>query len=170
MKLKTHINYIDVTNEWLNRTKSFSSVTDAKYYEHNGKKYYVDGKKVVLNYSTHEKEVAELLTKTFGGTIIMIPRINYPKGIKTPDYIWNNESLDLKEIHSNGKNTINRAIENSKDQSNNFIVDITNSKLLISDVVRILNNYKYFKNRKWIKYIIVIKNKKIKIFKHNKRN
>ena len=170
MKLKINKNFIDVTDIWLNKSKSFHMVKDAKYYENNGNKYYVDNKNIVLDYSRHEKEVAELLTKTFGGTIYMIPRINYPKGIKTPDYIWNNERWDLKTIHGNSKNSLYDSIKNSKEQSNNFIIDITKSMLSLTDATRIVNNKNIMRTRKWMRYIIIIKHNNIKIYKNNKRS
>ena len=170
MILKTDKNYIDVTNEWINKSKSFSNVIDAKYYEHNGKKYYVDNKNVVLDYSRQEIEVAELITKTFGGTIYMIPRINYPKGIKTPDYIWNNERWDLKTIHGNSKNSLYDSIKNSKEQSNNFIIDISKSKLSTLDAERQIAKIFDSSIRKWIRYIIIIKHNNIKVYKNNKRS
>jgi hypothetical protein len=75
------LNYKDVTNDWIKNRKNYKSIIDANYFEHNGKKYYVDGKKVVLDYSTKEKEVALWLVNTFGGELYMLPKINKPDGI-----------------------------------------------------------------------------------------
>ncbi len=33
----------------------------------------------------------------------MLPRVNYPEGIKTADYLFRGEYWDLKEIYGNGK-------------------------------------------------------------------
>lgn len=50
------INYIDVTEEWINNAKPNSYVVkDANYYLKDGIKYYVDNKNVVLDYSFEEK-------------------------------------------------------------------------------------------------------------------
>ena len=159
MKLKTDKNYIDVTNEWINKSISFHMVKDAKNYEYNNKKYYVDGKKVVLDYSHHEKEIAELLTNTFGGTIYMIPRVNIPEGIKTPDYIWNNEYWDLKSITGNSNNTVDSILKNNKTQAKNFILyfKTQNIQKFIKQIQNIYNNT----HRRWIRYIIVLNYNKI---------
>ena len=84
--------YIDVTKEWLDEaTPNDGIVTEASFYSNDKNKYYVDGKNVVLDYSKQELEVAKWLLDTFGGNIYMLPRINNPSGIKTADYLWNNE-------------------------------------------------------------------------------
>ena len=51
----------------------------------------MDGKYIVLDYSKKEKEIAVWLEKNFGCEIYMIPRINIPENIKTPDYIFRGE-------------------------------------------------------------------------------
>ena len=87
MLTKEKTQYIDITNEWLNKPHSFGVVKEAKYYEYNGKKYYVDNKMIVLDYSKHELEVANLLTETFGGVIYMVPKVinnGLGFGVKTP--------------------------------------------------------------------------------------
>ena len=48
--------------------------------------------------SEREIEVAKILGKAYGGQANIIPRINNPAGIKTPDYIINNEKFDLSKI------------------------------------------------------------------------
>lgn len=167
MKLKEKQNYIDVTKEWMNKSKRFSNVLDAKYYEHNNKRYYVDNKNVVLDYSRHEKEVAKLLTKTFGGTIYMMPRINIPEGIKTPDYMWNNEYWDLKIVRGNSKNTIDSILKDNKTQAKNFILIINSNNIqkYINQIKSIYNN----RYRKWIKNIIALNHNKI-ILLYEKRD
>lgn len=127
-------NYIDVTNEWLiNATPNSHKVKDRNYFQHNGIKYYVDNKNVVLDYSKKEKEVAKWLENTFGGEIYMLPRINKPDGIKTADYLFRGEKWDLKTIKGNSNQVIYHSIRKNKKQSNNYIFDITNSKLTLKE-------------------------------------
>lgn len=168
--VKEKINYIDVTDEWICNATPFShGVKDQNYFEHNGIKYYVDGKNVVLDYSKKEKEVALWLEATFGGEIYILPRINKPDGIKTADYLWNGEYWDLKEIKSNGKRVIDNRISNSKQQSQNFILDITDS--LLSDDNILEQIIKIFKSndRNWLNAFIVKKgNNLIKVFVRKK--
>lgn len=124
--------HIDITKEWINSaTPNSNKVLDLNYYVHEGIKYSVDGKYIVLDYSKKEKEIAVWLEKNFGGEIYMIPRINIPENIKTPDYIFKGEKRDLKVINGKSNQVFYHAIYNKSNQSNNFIFDITNSSLTL---------------------------------------
>ena len=113
-------------NEYI--TKKKYQIKKQKYFIANdGTRYNVDVKHVVLEPTSREIEVDSLLGNVFGGEVKIIPRINYPKRIKTPDYIINNKKFDLKQIAGNGKNTLDTAINKKKKQSNNFIFDISKS-------------------------------------------
>lgn len=108
-------NFIDVTSEWIKNAKPNTHIVkDRKYFEHNGIKYKVDNKNIVLDYSDKEKEVAIWLENTFGGEIYMLPRINKPDGIQTADYLFRGEYWDLKKITGKGKNTLDSAINKKK--------------------------------------------------------
>lgn len=82
-KLAIKNNYIDITNEWLILATPNSHIVKEQYYfDYEGKRYYVDNKNVVLDYSKQELEIAIWLENTFGGPIFMLPRVNNPEGIK----------------------------------------------------------------------------------------
>ena len=164
-------NYIDVTDEWLrDATPNSHKIEEQLYYEHGGVKYEVDGKKVVLDYSKKEIEVAEWLENTFGGEIKMIPRVNYPEGIKTPDYIFRGEYWDLKSPNGNGKRLLEDLIKNNREQARNFIVDISNSKITImklnTQIFKLFNS----KNTNWVNILIVIKLNKLICIVRRKRD
>jgi len=162
------LNYKDVTNDWIKNRKNYKSIKDATYYEHNGTKYYVDGKKVVLDYSEKEKEVALWLVNTFGGKIFMLPRINNPQNIETPDYLWNNARWDLKTLSKKAiskKRAIDNIIKTAKNQTDNIILDITNTNLPKNNILKQIKKIYKTTGRSWVDTIIVIKNYKlIKIF------
>lgn len=167
-------NYKDVTKEWLdNAIPNSHEVKDMTYFEHNGIRYEVDDKNVVLDYSSKAKEVAEWLENTFGGKIYMVPRVNKPESISTPDYFWKKEFWDLKEITKKATSK-NRAVDNvikvAKKQSKNIILDVSNSKIerniLINQVRKIYST----KGREWVNKIIVIDDKKLLlIYERNKK-
>lgn len=161
-------NYTDVTNEWIiNAKPNTHIVKDRKYFEHNGIKYKVDNKNIVLDYSDKEKEVAIWLENTFGGEIYMLPRINKPDGIQTSDYLFRGEYWDLKKITGKGKNTLDSAINKKKSQSNNFIFDISNSEITLEAIDKQLSSIYENKYRKWIDKIIVKQNNNVIVI--NKR-
>lgn len=150
--------YIDVTKDWLdNATPNSYKVEDRQYFEKDGIKYQVDGKNVVLDYSTKEKEVAEWLENTFGGEIYMLPRVCEPDGISTADYLWNGEKWDLKTINGIGKRVIEDAVKKKKEQANNFIFDITPSKIEKENLYKQLQKLYNSKTTNWIDKVIVKK-------------
>lgn len=157
--------YYDVTEIW-NKTATPNSnkIIDSKSYVHDGVRYVVDGKNVVLDYSEQEKNIAEWLESTFGGQLRMNPRINNPEGIKTSDYIFRKESWDLKTIQGNSNQVLYHAIRKKKSQSNNFIFDITKSELSINDAIKQIEKIYKRPDSDFVKRIIIKKNQDFKIF------
>ena len=155
-------NYIDVTDEWIKNKVNHGKVLDSYYYISNNTIYIIDGsKKVQLNYSKKELEIAEWLVNTFGGTLYMKPRVNYPFGIKTADYFWKGEYWNLKVLKNVTSKTraVDNIIKNQKNQSHNFIIDVTNCNLPIECIVtqvKQLFNIKREK-RNWVNKIIIKK-------------
>lgn len=163
--IKQENKYKDITSNFVKAKKY--KVKEQQYYKDNqGNKYKVDGKNVVLEPTRREREVANTLGKIYGGQVNIIPRINEPENIKTPDYIINNEKFDLKQITGGGKWTIEGNLKGKKEQANNFIIDITNAKLDIQEAkrqIKIIYNSSHFT---WINKIILIKEESmIKIYK-----
>lgn len=163
-------NYIDITSEWLETaTPNSHIVEDRQYFEYKGNRYNVDGKNVVLDYSSQEKNIAKWLENTFGGEIYMLPRINNPDGIQTADYLFRGEYWDLKEITGKGKHTLDSAIKKKKSQSNNFIFDISNSEITVESINKQLNLIYKSKDRKWVDKIIVKQNKNVIVINKRKQ-
>ena len=157
-------NYYDVTEAWINTaTPNSNKIIDSKSYVHNGKRYIVDGKHVVLDYSTYEKEIAEWLENIFGGQLRMNPRINYPMGIKTSDYIFRKEPWDLKTINGDSNQVLYHAIYKKKSQSNNFIFDISNSKLTIQNAIKQVINIYNRPDTQFVKRVILKKDQDFKV-------
>jgi len=161
LKIMYERSYKDVTKEWLeSATPNSHQVLDRNYFIYDGKKYIVDNKNVVLDYSKKEKEIAEWLENTFGGEIYMIPRVNYPEGIKTPDYLFKNEGWDLKTITGSGNQTLYHAIYKKSQQSNNFIFDISTSNLSLEDAEKQIERLYDRKDTDFLKKTIIKKDKK----------
>lgn len=75
------------------------------------------------------------MIENFGDKIYLIPKVNVPIRIKTADYLYKKEYWDLKTIYSNGKRTIDNQLKKSRDQASNFIIDISHSKMDVSDAI-----------------------------------
>lgn len=156
--------YYDVTEIWSNTaTPNSNKIIDAKSYVHNGVRYKVDGHNVVLDYSNQEKEIAKWLESTFGGQLRMNPRINYPEGIKTSDYIFRKENWDLKTINGDSNQVLYHAIYKKKSQSNNFVFDITKSNLSIKDAIKQIEKIYKRPDTKFVKRVILKKNQEFKV-------
>lgn len=154
--------YINVTKEWLDKARPNDGiVTEASYYSNDKNKYYVDGKNVVLDYSKQELEVAKWLLDTFGGNIYMLPRVEYPSFIKTPDYLWNNEKWDLKTLSGTSKTFLDDGIKRSKMQANNFIIYITNNPLSFDEITKQTTSLYNSKYRSWVNILIFKKGNKL---------
>lgn len=119
--------FADITGKWYPDAKPNSHpVRDLQEYTVNGVTYKVDGHNVVLDYKPHEKEIAQLLEQEIGGELFMIPRVNNPQGVSTPDYLFHGRGYDLKTLGKDaGKNTIFNRVKNAKKQAHNFIIDVT---------------------------------------------
>ena len=65
--------YTDVTAQWRETaTPNSHQLQDLQEYTTGGVTYKVDGHNVVLDYSPHEKEIAELLEREFGGELAFL--------------------------------------------------------------------------------------------------
>lgn len=150
--------YVDVTKNWYEEAKPNSHVVqDLQEYSVNGVTYKVGGTSVVLDYSHHEKEIAELLEKEFGGELYMVPRVNSPEGISTPDFLFRGIKFDLKTIHGNGKNTFYNAVSKKSAQANNFIFDISACQLDTAEIRRQISSLFDSSHTAFIDTVVVIK-------------
>ena len=92
----------------------------------------------------------------------MVPRVNYPQGISTPDYIFHGKEYDLKTIGSTtGKNPIVNRIKKAKRQADNFILDVSKSSLSDSELDEQLKKIFTDTETKFVKEIVVVKDGKI---------
>ena len=134
----------DATEEWLYKAKpNTGKVLEAKSYTTpDGVRYEVDGVNVIVRYSKHEYEVANLLVDTYGGKIYMSPEIaGKYAGIRTADYIYNGERWDLKTTKFESKDPIRNLVKKKKGkiQAENFIIEIPDD---FNDYDRIYNEVK----------------------------
>ena len=154
---------VDVTAEYLSTaTPNSHVVQDLLAYVVNGTAYIVDGHNVVLNYSSHEKEIAELLERELGGEIFMVPRVNSPEGVSTPDYLFRGEAFDLKTLGSEvGKNTIFNRIKKARRQAKSFVIDVTQAQLTEEVIAEQIEKVYKMKETMFVDKVIFISSGKI---------
>ena len=157
--------YIDITDQYTQKKKY--QIKKQKYFiGDDGTRYNVDGRHVLLKTTQDEREIANILGQIFGGKIGLVPVVLQPKEVQTPDYIVNNKKFDLKQITGNGKNTLDTAINKKKRQSNNFVFDISKSKMEIKQALSQIDRIYNAKNRTWVNIIVLVKDKIVlKVFK-----
>lgn len=162
--------YVSVKEKWLsNVDPSKAKVSEMNFWEHNGQKYQVDGKHVVLDYSQKEKEVGEWLSKTFGKHVKMAPRVNFPEKIPSPDYLVDGLKFDLKEITGSGKGVVDGNLRKAKQQSENVVFDVTRTKLSNYEILSQLEKV-YDLNRRGLGIAIIKDGEElIDILKPNKK-
>ena len=162
--------YVSVKEKWLsNVDPGKAKVSEMNFWEHNGHKYQVDGKYVVLDYSQKEKEVGEWLSQTFGKHVQMAPRVNFPEKIPSPDYLVDGLKFDLKEISGSGKGVVDGNLRKAKQQSENVVFDVTRTKLSNDEILSQLEKV-YELNRRGLGIAIIKDGEElIDILKSNKK-
>lgn len=147
-----------IKTEWLKRfDKDKAKVEYRDYWEYKGEKLVVDGHKVKQDHEPEEKAVAELLSNKLGTKVELVPRVNFPQNVQTPDYLIDDKGFDLKRITGVGKNVIDGAVQDHKQQATNFVLDITKTPLSLSEVFERIDKVYWSKNRSWVNIMIVIK-------------
>ena len=74
------------------------AVQELQEYTVNGVTYKVDGHNVVHDHTSHEKEIAELLAREVGGEIFIVPRVNNPQKVSTPDYLFHGKGYKKRSL------------------------------------------------------------------------
>lgn len=170
---RTAKNYVAVpVKKWYPDAKPNSHpVQDLLEYTHEGVTYKVGGRAVQLTYGTHEKEIAELLEREVGGEIYMVPRINIPQGIRTPDYLFHGRKYDLKTLKpSDGKNKIFNRVKNAIGQATCFIIDVTDSSLDDATIDSQIAKIFWSKDTQFVDEVVIVKRNQItKILKRTKK-
>ena len=160
----------DITSEWTGTTRKSGAVIDLQDIVIDEKKYRVDGRYVLLDYSEHEKNVAEIVAKMYGKEVQMIPRVTYPQGVSTPDFKINGKGWDLKTISTDGKNVLYNAIKKKKRQAGSFIFDVTDCPLEEDEIIVQVNNLFRSTHLSFLEEVALYKDEKIiGVYQRNKK-
>lgn len=159
----------DITSFWVKSGENIGKVEDLQEYIVNGEIFKVDGKKVILDYSKHEQEIANIIAKETGKNIKMVPRVTFPQNIQTPDYLIDGIRFDLKTPLGNGKNTLYGMVKSKKKQANNFVICADKTALSMDEIEQQIQGIYSSRNTAFVDAIILVRNKKIiKVYKRNK--
>ena len=107
-------------------------------------------------------EVAELLKSLFDKKVSLVPEVKGKfKEVQTSDYLIGDQRWDLKELSGSSKDAIRNAISKRKRQADYFIIDVTKSKLGISEINSQAENVFRADNTKFVKGLMIIKEQEI---------
>lgn len=160
----------EITNKWTDSAGKSGTVDNLQNIIIDTQEYRVDGRYVVLDYSEHEKNVAEIIAKMYGKEVQMIPRVVYPQGVSTPDFKIEGKGWDLKTISTGGKNVLYNAIKKKKRQAGNFIFDITDCPLKEGEIMEQVNNLFRSTHLSFLEEVALYKDRKIVgVYQRNKK-
>lgn len=167
MRRRKQLNYEDITRKMHSKLIKDGRVVEQDFIEINEKKYFVNGRNVVYKHNGRELEVAKLLYQTFGGEVRILPNVNFPQGIKSADYIFKGEKIDLKTITSKRINDcVKTAIRDSEKQAHNFIIDNTLQTVGDGAILKQINEIYEMGKFLWVNMIYVLKDDKfIRVYK-----
>ena len=139
-----------------------NKVIEMDSYVVDGTTYKVDGKHVIIDVTSRERKVAELLSRTYKKDVQLVPRIVFPKGVSTPDYMIDGRKYDLKEPTGSGKNLFYNMVHKKKNQANNFVFDVSNCPLNDTEIVKQVDGIYSSSHTAFVDEIIIIKDGEIK--------
>lgn len=133
-----------------------------RYVAPNGYTYKVDGVNVKQNNSEKEIAISKLIHDIFGGDIFLIPEVNGKyNGVKTPDYIWNKERWDAKELKSTKEEAIRNLIHKKREQAENFIIDISENTLSDETIIEQAEKIFTYENTNFVDKLMIIRDSNI---------
>lgn len=150
----------NVINKYVDGKEHTPNINISNQVTKNGKTYVVDGRNVVSDHSNYEHQVASWLSSKTGLKVDILPRVNNPDGISTPDYLVDGVPFDLKSFGGSGKYVIDNNSRKAKKQAPNIIFDATNSSLSDEELLRQLNDV-YRSGRRGLKTAILKRNDEI---------
>lgn len=161
--------YHDITGNWYpDAVPNSHPVQDLQSVTVNGVTYQVDGDNVKLEYSPHEKEIAELLEREVGGELYMVPKVNEPQSVRTADYLFHGHYYDLKTLEQvpPGKNPIYNPVKKSNGQTAKVIVDVTIPDLDAATIEKQVDKIFWSRETRFVDEIVIIRGDKIeKVYK-----
>ena len=159
------LNHMDITNEWTKKDKK-GSVVERLSYMVGGINYIVDGEHIILNPSEQERKTAAVLSEKYGKNVELVPKVDYPTNIQTPDYLIDGERFDLKSPTGKSKNLLYNLVSKKRKQSSSFIFDITDCPLSEDDIERQVKELYFSRHTRFIDKIVVMKNREVlKVYK-----
>lgn len=155
------IKRMEITGDWTKVQERKGCIIEKQSYVSNGTAYAVDGIHVILKPSEQERNVAKILSEKYGKTVELVPRVVYPQGMQTPDYLIDGERFDLKSPIGSGKQLLYNMVVRKRRQSANFIFDITECPLSNDEIRQQAMALYYSRHTRFIDKIVIMRSGEI---------
>ena len=154
------INNMDITKRMDEKGQKGSVVKKLSYIV-DDVTYVVDGKYVILEPSDTERAIAVSLSEKYGKDVELVPKVNYPMGVQTPDYLIDGERYDLKSPTGSSKNLLYNLVSKKKKQASSFIFDVTQCPLSDDDIERQVRELYFSRHTRFIDKVVILKNEEV---------
>lgn len=135
-----YLHMANITNKLIDGKNHLPDIDISNQVTKDGKTYVVDGHNVVSDHSNYEHRVASWFSSKTGMHVDILPRVNNPENVNTPDYLMAGVPFDLKGFSGSGKYVIDNNSRKAKVQAPNIIFDATKSPLSDEDLLRQLDD------------------------------
>ena len=171
--------HIDITDYWDDYipTGRITIIDGAFPVDRAGNIIDVEGMITAIDHNSSERGVASALSRQVHSEIELIPRINVPKGIRTPDFMIpsTGETWELKTLeryNDEGQlvspNSFFRAVRGANGQSDSVIVDISSYPYGAETVTEQINTVFRHSNTTFVQRVMIIKDGEIQsVFMRN---
>ena len=125
-------------------------------------KYKIDNHNVKYKLKKGEEKFAYWLANNSSKKVTLLPKINNPERISTPDYLIDNEYFDYKYTTGSSSQLLYHNLYDKQEQSSNFIIEITSDAI---DWTEIYEQVEYvYRRLSWVKKIGIKKEEKFILF------
>ena len=106
-----------------------------------------------------------MLSEKYGKEVRLLPRVVYPQNVQIPDYLIDGSRYDLKSPTGSGKDVLRDIIKKKKQQSHNFIYNISDCPLPLDEIERQVTQIFKAPNTKFVEQIVLANyDKVIKVY------
>ena len=164
--------YEDATKTWCDSVpRGESTICEGKtVVDLKGRKFDESNAKLEVDHEPYEKNIAQIIANRMNSEVELVPRVNEPQGISTPDFriFRTGQTMELKTIElprEDGKDVpwdaIFRSAKKARKQSSFVIVDISlypySNQMVSEQIDMVFNHF----NTRFVEELMIIKDGEI---------
>ena len=138
---KRPASFTDITDEWKAATpwEKGDVVQSDEVVGSDGKTYKIvpGSKDVEYDHDANEENAADIVSREKNATVELLPKVNQPKGVRTPDCNVDEDPYEIKSsVRGTSENTLLNCAKKAKGQSDRLILNLQRCKLSDEEVQR----------------------------------